>query len=73
MSRPVALLRGYASWVRRLPRAKRFIVAARSPLGRSIKVFLFWVGVVLPLGSLIWALLFWHGMGILRSSPGWRA
>lgn len=63
----VNLLRTYASWVRQLPKATEFIFAARSRGGRSIKIFLFGIGVVLPLGSLIWALLFWHGNVIGRS------
>ena len=40
--------------------------AARTQLGRSIKIFLFGIGVVLPLGSLIWVLLFWHGNSIVK-------
>jgi hypothetical protein len=73
MRRPVASLRSYAIFVRRLPRATGLILAARSPVGRSIKIFLFGVGAILPLGSLIWALLFWHGHGIRRYSRDWRA
>ncbi len=61
-----ALWRGYTTWVRRLPQATGLMFAARSRWGRSLKVFLFAVGVVLPLGSLIWVLLFWHGNGVLR-------
>lgn len=57
----VTLLRCYASWVRQIPQATGLMFAARSPLGRSFKIFFFGVGVVLPLGSLIWAMLFWHG------------
>lgn len=63
----LALFRGYAIWVRRLPQATGFMFAARSRWGRSVKVLLFAVGVVLPLGSLIWALLFWHGNAVLRA------
>lgn len=63
-----ALWRAYTTWVRRLPQATAFMFAARSRLGRSLKIFLFGVGVVLPLGSLIWVLLFWHGNGVLRPS-----
>lgn len=69
MSRTAALLHGYAIWVRRLPLATGTLFAARSPWGRSFKIFLFGVGVVLPLGSLIWALLYWHGRGVCRCSP----
>lgn len=58
--------RAYTTWVRRLPQATGFMFAARSRWGRSVKVFLFAVGIVLPLGSLIWVLLFWHGNGVLR-------
>jgi hypothetical protein len=61
-----AWLRGYATWVRRLPQATGFMFAARSRWGRSFKIFLFGVGVILPLGSLIWVLLFWHGNGLVR-------
>jgi hypothetical protein len=66
LSYPTALLRSYADWVRRLPQAMGLLLAARSPLGRSIKVFLFGLGLVLPLGSIIWALLLWHGHGVLK-------
>lgn len=65
-----AWLRTYANWMRQLPQATRMMFAARSSLGRSVKIGLFGVGVVLPLGSLIWALLFWHGNGVLRHSDG---
>lgn len=58
---PVALYRTYLGWIRRLPEATTTIFAARSRWGRSCKMALFGVGVVLPLGSLIWAALFWHG------------
>jgi hypothetical protein len=61
-----ALLRGYAVWVRRLPQATGMMFAARSSWGRSLKIGLFGIGVVLPLGSLIWALLFWHGNGVRK-------
>lgn len=61
-----AWLRAYAIWMRRLPQATGKMFAARSSLGRSVKIGLFGIGVVLPLGSLIWALLFWHGNGVLR-------
>jgi len=57
----VTLIYGYAQWIRNLPQATALLFAARTPLGRSVKIFLFGVGVVLPLGSLIWVLLFWHG------------
>jgi hypothetical protein len=61
-----AWLRAYARWMRQLPQATGKMFAARSSLGRSVKIGLFGIGVVLPLGSLIWALLFWHGNGVLR-------
>lgn len=61
-----ALWRAYTTWVRRLPQATAFMFAARSRWGRSFKILLFGVGVVLPLGSLIWVLLFWHGNAVLR-------
>jgi hypothetical protein len=61
-----ALVRGYANWMRQLPRATGMMFAARSSLGRSVKIGLFGVGVVLPLGSVIWVLLFWHGNGVHR-------
>lgn len=63
---PVALARGYTDWVRRLPEATAMMFTARSSLGRSIKIALFGVGIVLPLGSAIWALLFWHGSSIRK-------
>ena len=62
----IALLRCRAFGVFRLPPATGLMFAARSPLGRSLKIVLFGVGVVLPLGSLIWLLLFWHGKGVGR-------
>lgn len=68
ISRSVALLLSYVRWGRRLPQATESIFTARSPLGRSIKIFLFGVGVILPLGSLIWALLYWHGCSVRRST-----
>jgi len=61
-----ALLYGYALWMRRLPQATGMLFAARTRLGRSVKIFLFGLGAVLPLGSLIWLLLFWHGGCINR-------
>jgi hypothetical protein len=64
-----ALVRGYTVWMRQLPQATGMMFAARSSFGRSIKIGLFGIGVVLPLGSLIWALLFWHGNGIRRQVP----
>lgn len=57
----MALLRGYVAWARRQPLATGPMFVARSPVIRSLKMFLFGVGVVLPLGSLIWAALYWHG------------
>jgi len=65
-----ALVRGYAVWVRQLPQATGMMFAARSSMGRSVKICLFGVGVVLPLGSLIWALLFWHGNGVRKQGAG---
>lgn len=67
MNRTVAFLRDQAIWFRRLPQATGLLFAARTPVGRSIKIALFGIGVVLPLGSLIWALLFWHG-SMVRSN-----
>ena len=65
MTRTVAAwLRAYANWMRRLPQATGMMFAARSTWGRSVKIGLFGVGVVLPLGSLIWLVLFWHGNGL---------
>lgn len=61
-----ALVRGYMSLIRQLPQATGMMFAARSTWGRSVKMGLFGVGVVLPLGSLIWLLLFWHGNGLAR-------
>ena len=62
----ITALRGYALWVRALPHASGMLFAARTSQGRSVKIFLFGIGVVLPLGSLIWAVLFWHGRGVTR-------
>jgi len=62
----VTLVYGYVRWMRKLPQATGLIFAARTSLGRSVKIFLFGLGVVLPLGSLIWALLFWHGNSLRR-------
>lgn len=62
----MTLLRDYATWMRQLARGGGQMFAARSPVGRSAKIFLFGVGVALPLGSLIWLLLFWHGNGVAR-------
>ena len=59
-----ALVRGYTTLVRQLPQATGMMFAARSTWGRSVKMGLFGVGVVLPLGSLIWLVLFWHGNGL---------
>lgn len=57
----LASLRAHVVKLPGLYPASGFMFAARSPLGRSVKIFLFGLGVVLPLGSLIWALLLWHG------------
>ncbi|MBS1144359.1 MAG: hypothetical protein H6R14_1765 [Proteobacteria bacterium] len=62
------LVRGYTTLVRQLPQATGMMFAARSTWGRSFKIGLFGVGVVLPLGSLIWLMLFWHGTGLDRKS-----
>lgn len=62
-----ALWRGYIALVRQLPHATGMMFAARSSWGRSLKITLFGIGVVLPLGSLIWLLLFWHGNGVVAS------
>jgi len=69
MTLPTAYLRDYITWARRLPQATGIMFAARSRLGRSCKIILFGVGVVLPLGSLIWALLFWHGQQATANRP----
>jgi hypothetical protein len=61
-----ALVRGYTVWVRQLPRATGMMFTAQSSWGRSVKIGLFGIGVVLPLGSLIWMLLFWHGSGVRK-------
>ncbi len=61
-----ATLCGCARWILRLPQATGMLFAARTPLGRSIKIFLFGLGAVLPLGLLIWVLLFWHGGCVTR-------
>ncbi|MFZ4538529.1 hypothetical protein [Propionivibrio sp.] len=64
-------LYGHAVWIRKLPQATELMFASRTPLGRSVKIFLFGLGVVLPLGSLIWVLLFWHGNCVSRyACPG---
>ena len=49
---------------RQLRQERAVIFAARTPAGRSLKVFLFGAGMVLPLGILIWLLLFLHGSRI---------
>ena len=56
-----ALLYGYILWIRRLPQATGLMLTARTPFERSVKTFLFGLGLVLPLGLMIWILLFWHG------------
>ena len=74
MTHPTAYLRGYITWARRLPQATGIMFTARSRLGRSCKIILYGVGVVLPLGSLIWALLFWHGrlaIAAIRAQKAW--
>jgi len=57
------------AWAKRLPQASGTILAARTPIGRSIKIFLFGVGMMLPLGIVIWGLLFWHGSRVTRIGP----
>ena len=57
---------GYATWTLKLPQATEMMFAARSSLGRSIKVSLFVVGIVMPLGSLIWVLLLWHSNAMIK-------
>ena len=66
----VTALRTYRSWIRQLPKATESMFAARSSAGRTVKIFLFGVGVILPLGSLIWVLLFWHGTAIESGRGG---
>jgi len=61
-----AKVRAHAVWLRQLPQATGMMFAAQSSWGRSVKIGLFGIGVVLPLGSLIWALLFWHGNGVRK-------
>ena len=56
-----ALVRGYVVWVRRLPQANGMMFAAQSSWGRSVKIGLFGIGVVMPLGSLIR-----HGNGVRK-------
>ena len=63
----VAVLYGYIIWIRGLPQATELMFAARTPSGRSVKMFLFGLGLVLPLGLMIWILLFWHGKYLVRS------
>lgn len=53
--------------MRQLPRATGLLFAARTPMGRSVKITLFGIGVVMPLGSLIWALLYWHGSALRKA------
>ncbi len=66
----VTLLRTYCRWIRSLPKATESMFAARTHAGRSVKIFLFGIGVVMPLGSLIWIVLFWHGNGVVRLRAG---
>ena len=61
-----AMVRGYTALIRQLPQATGMMFAAHSSWGRSVKMVLFGIGVVLPLGSLIWMLLFWHGNGVCK-------
>lgn len=67
INQAVSLLRRYLNWIRQLPQATGLLFAARTPLGRSVKIGLFGVGLALPLGSLIWVLLFLHGTRIEAS------
>jgi len=69
IKKAVTLLRGYLMWARHLPQATGLLFAARTTVGRSVKVFLFGVGLALPLGSLIWVLLFLHGTRISANPP----
>lgn len=62
----VTLLGSYIIRIKQLPKATGTMFAARTPTGRSIKIFLFGLGVAFPLGILILALLFWHGIRINR-------
>ena len=64
ITKAVSLFRGYLAWVRHLPQATGLLFAARTALGRSVKIALFGIGLALPLGSLIWVLLFLHGTRI---------
>ena len=57
------------AWAKQLSQASGTILAARTPIGRSIKVFLFGAGMMLPLGIIVWGLLFWHGSRVTRISP----
>ena len=61
------LLCEYKGWLKKLPQATHLMFAARSSLGRSAKIFLFGIGVILPLGSLIWVALYFHGNGVLAA------
>ena len=64
ITKAVSLFRGYLAWVRHLPQATGLLFAARTSLGRSLKIGLFAIGLALPLGSLIWVALFLHGTRI---------
>ncbi len=68
----VARLYFFAVSAIRLRLTTGFMFAAQSPLGRSVKILLFVVGIVLPLGSLIWVLLLWHGNAVVRSGYSGR-
>lgn len=61
------LLREYKGWLKKLPQATHFMFAARTSPGRSVKIFLFGIGLILPLGSLIWVVLYFHGNALLAS------
>jgi hypothetical protein len=63
-----SLSRGYASLGKKLSEAWGALFSARTPLGRSTKIALFGLGVVLPLGSVIWVLLLSHGARARRGS-----
>jgi hypothetical protein len=70
------LLRGCASRLSLLtlsprlsPQLAKAMFVASSRSGRSLKILLFGLGVVLPLGSLIWALLILHGRSLAPTEP----
>jgi hypothetical protein len=66
--RAFALLRINVRRLANSPQVSEAMFAASSRQGRSIKIFLFGLGVILPLGSLIWALLLLHGSTVSQSA-----